>query len=96
MDKNTKQPIEKLAGQNSTNNTVSDVAMTDDDWLDKAAKKVNVVFSGDIYVKLKSGKKKIAKIPMLTNKHDEYFVHAIAAYTIVTASTGELTNKSLI
>ncbi|WEV50598.1 PAS domain-containing protein [Lactobacillus sp. ESL0731] len=68
MDKNTKQAIEKLAGQNPTNNTVNDVAMTDDDWLDKAAEKVNAV-SGDTYVKLKTG--------LLTVNQLEDFLNAV-------------------
>lgn len=59
---------EDLSAKTGTDTTVKGVEMNDDDWLDKAAKKVNAV-EGNSYVKLDSG--------LLTVNQLNYFLKTI-------------------
>jgi len=54
IDKTSDYEDEDLSASNKTDTTVEGVDMNDENWLDKAAKKVNAV-EGDTYVKLDSG-----------------------------------------
>jgi len=54
IDKTSDYEDEDLSASNKIDTTIEGVDMNDDNWLDKAAKKVNAV-EGDTYVKLDSG-----------------------------------------
>lgn len=68
IDKTSDYEDEDLSAKTGTTTTVQGVDMNDDDWLDKAAAKVNAV-EGDTYVKLDSG--------LLTVNQLNYFLKTI-------------------